>query len=133
MTSSQGEITQTFLHRPIRFIGRRSARNMPINRAGLDGSEFSSSRSGPNLQIPEIQDRSSRAHYNRLVGEIVQDEFNRQRRIAWTLRETELMSNFFAIASEDMEFTVRAKIQDILKFVEPPNLDLLRLPDKNEF
>ena len=43
------------------------------------------------------------------------------------------MSNFFAIASEDMEFTVRAKIQDILKFVEPPNLDLLRLPDKNEF
>jgi hypothetical protein len=118
---------QPFLRRPLRFAGRRTTRSMQSERSRPDVTGISTFG-----QLAENQDRSSRAHYNRLVGALVQEEYARQIPSVWNQRETEWMSDIFDAVRDDIDIGVRSKIQDLLKSEEPPDLNLLELPDKNE-
>ena len=75
----------------------------------------------------------SRAHYNRLVGSIVQDEFFEAIDSDWSEQAVDWVLDVFdAYELYDNRFIRAQCLQDDLLECDHPTFDLLDIPDQNE-
>ena len=128
------------LAEPQRFVRRSISRSsVVLRRRAPSGSTLTTENQSGSAQRAqhEINELGSRAHYNRLVGRLVQEEFHPENptNINWSQQDTEWMMDILDFAHDDLDHFIRTQLLGPaqLEFLERPSLDLLELPDRNEF
>jgi hypothetical protein len=137
------------LAEPQRFVRRSISRSALTHRRG-PSSQWILSRSNDLLSpVPnssqsvsqraqhDNNELGSRAHYNRLIGRLVQEELHPHNppNTSWSQVDLEWMMDIMGFSHDDLDLTIRSQLlgPDHLDFLERPRLDLLELPDRNEF
>jgi hypothetical protein len=98
---------------------------------------FSRMTASTRRPLHEGYELGSRAHYNRLVGQLVQEEYypTNVPYASWSQDNLDWVMDLLDFANDDVDQTIRSKLLGpyLLEFSERPSLDLLDLPDRNEF
>ncbi len=83
---------------------------------------------------PQHARDQSRARYNRIVGRLNQEEYDRTSHSEWPDSDVDRIANIFVAYQASNNHNIRATVlQNDLNGCEPPNFDLLEIPDQNEY